>query len=105
MAYSIFLGTSRNRYETHVLELEENLHGYVFKNNIKLIDKNSRFYRMSDYYKDTVFFYEDTEVLVSELNKLILESNDCKFIDILTFIKKICMAAIDNKKNIYCVCD
>lgn len=105
MAYSIFLGTSKNRYELHVLELEENLHEYIFKNHIKSIRNNSRFYRMSDYYKDALFFYEDIEVLVSELDKLIRESNDSKFIDILISIKKVCVAAIVNKKNLYCFCD
>jgi hypothetical protein len=105
MAYSIFLGTHKNRCEIQMLELEESSHSYIFERNEHLMGKDSRLYRISNYYRDVTFFYEDIEVLAFELDQLIQDSNDNEFVNTLISIRKICIMAMVNKKNIYCFCD
>ncbi|MDD2814547.1 MAG: hypothetical protein PHP00_02270 [Thiotrichaceae bacterium] len=105
MTYSIFLGTPNNRAEQHLLELDEHSHQYIFERNKLLIKHDSRLHRMSDYYKDVVFFYEDISILHLELCKLIQHSSDKSFIEILEPMKEACVAAITDNKNIYGFCD
>jgi hypothetical protein len=105
MAYSIFLGTPNNRTEQHLLELDELSHQCIFEKNKLLIKHDSRLHRMSDYYNDVVFFYEDVLILHLELCKLIQQSSDKNFIEILESVKATCMVAITDNKNIYGFCD
>ncbi|ALG68908.1 hypothetical protein [Beggiatoa leptomitoformis] len=105
MAYSIFLGTSQKRTEIHLFELEESMHDYIFVKNKSLIKKESRFYRMSDYYKDAIISCSDMEVFISELNELIRCSSDDKLNILLELIKSICLLGVSQGKNMYCFSD
>ncbi|EIJ41902.1 hypothetical protein BegalDRAFT_0998 [Beggiatoa alba B18LD] len=105
MAYSIFLGVPQKRTELHLLELDEQIHDYIFNQHQHMIKKDSRLQRMSDCYSDAVFFYDELDILRKELAELIRNSSDSKLIEGLEQLKQICQSGITQKKNMYCFGD
>lgn len=83
----------------------EDIHEFVFLSLKREELKFDRFMRISDYYSDIVYEYQDVLVLCKELVVIIDLFDDNR---VSSFFKKylnLCQLAIKLEKNIYCFSD
>ncbi len=105
MSYDFYLGVPQKRYEIHILVLKEKLHDHLFINNKDFFKDGSRLSRLSDPYKDAVFFSSDITVILNEINDILMVSKDVKVNKFCHDFKKVCERALKEQKNIYCAGD
>ncbi len=105
MPYNIYLGIPQKRCEIHFFELEEKLHDHLFIKNQNFFKRYERLSRISDYYRNAIFFVDDIVVLLSEIETILEKSNDLQVKVFCHDMKKLCERATKEQKNIYCFCD